>query len=219
MPLWNDKENFCSILPNNSTFLEREVEKLCAVNIFDFDPKFQNLKTPSKMPASLYLQLANEMQVDFWDESLNDEKKQEIILNAFNIHRIKGTKDSIIRALEVAGFRGFKIIERVLVAIYDGTKYHDAVHYYGGNMDKTAILYNGKIQYLGASFYSTPTKWAFYSIEFDGSQLLSAKQSIQVKQVLNAVAPARCKLLNIASNIKYNGVIKYNSVHSYGHYR
>jgi phage tail protein, P2 protein I family len=54
--------------------------------------------------------LAWQYSVDRWDEKWSEQIKRKVIAEAFEIHKFKGTKESIRRAVEPFGFL-IKIIE------------------------------------------------------------------------------------------------------------
>lgn len=213
----NLSNRFVSILPNNATLLEQHIEKVSA-QVFNSEnnPNLQNIKNSKTMPENLMLNLANEFQVDIWDNAYPRERKQGILANAVNIHRLKGTEFSIKRGLEIAGFKKFAITSRVLETLYNGSHKFDGIYSYGGNTNGIKIYYDGFILYNGGTNFDQPSNWAFYAVEF--FEPLNKKQSLQAKEIINRLAPARCKLHLIRTRILYDNSIIYDGGYNYGGY-
>ena len=97
-----------SLLPPNSTDLERKVAK---VGQYAFElPSIRIIKDVDQVPAQYLPFIAWQRSVDFWDENWQDALKRSVIKSARDQHRIKGTTEAIKRALQPFGYE-VKIIE------------------------------------------------------------------------------------------------------------
>lgn len=90
-----------SLLPHNSTRLERAVEAAA-----DETPTIplRALYHPDNCPPSLLYQLAWAWSVDRWDEAWSDDVKRSVIRSAFHVHARKGTIGALRRIVEPFGY-------------------------------------------------------------------------------------------------------------------
>lgn len=97
------------ILPSNATKYERslasQVDRLLALDI-----NFIDLWDPWKCPADLLPYLAWALSVDIWDTNWPISKKREAVARSIRLHRMKGTEQGIVEAVEFAGGKVRKII-------------------------------------------------------------------------------------------------------------
>lgn len=89
--------DFVSILPPNSTRIERAIEFAMRSDI-DLSILSQ-MMDPNRCPEHLLPWLAWAFSVDFWDDNWPVETRRKVILESIQIHRQKGTVGSIRRAL------------------------------------------------------------------------------------------------------------------------
>ena len=96
-----------TLLPPTATKLEKNLSKaiVCEPPI-----PLRSLWDPQTCPYELLPYLAWQYSVDRWDENWSEEIKRKVIAEAFEIHKLKGTKEAIRRAVEPFGFL-IKIIE------------------------------------------------------------------------------------------------------------
>ncbi|MFV1598670.1 MULTISPECIES: phage tail protein I [unclassified Phaeobacter] len=92
-----------SILPPNSTSLERSLERLIQSTRPDLSP-VATLMNPDSCPADLLGWLAWAFSVDVWEPSWDEATKRRVIKAALEVHRRKGTIGAVRRALEAIGF-------------------------------------------------------------------------------------------------------------------
>ncbi|MCU1722434.1 phage tail protein I [Pseudomonas sp. 5P_5.1_Bac1] len=90
-----------SLLPLNSTFLERAIE---AANDEVTAVPLRTLYNPDTCPAHLLHQLAWAWSVDRWDEKWSDAVKRSVIRSAFYVHSRKGTIGALRRVVEPLGY-------------------------------------------------------------------------------------------------------------------
>lgn len=91
-----------SLLPRNSTQLERDLELLLAHST-DLPVAIKSLWDPYDCPASLLPWLAWANSVDDWQESWPEKVKRQVIADAFDVHRYKGTPHAVQTALDSLG--------------------------------------------------------------------------------------------------------------------
>jgi len=90
-----------SLLPLNSTLLERAVE--VAVTEVPQIP-LRTLYNPDTCPSHLLHQLALAWSVDRWDENWPDAVKRSVIRSSFQVHARKGTLGALRRVVEPFGY-------------------------------------------------------------------------------------------------------------------
>lgn len=97
-----------SLLPPNHTALE---EKITIVGGDAFDlASIMVIKNIDQVPPQFLSFLAHQKSVDYWDENWQDTLKRQVIKDAKEQHKIKGTTAAIKRALEPFGYE-VKLIE------------------------------------------------------------------------------------------------------------
>ncbi len=102
-------ESFRSLLPPNSTKLERSTEKLMAKSS-DLPVPIRDLWNPDACPLPLLPWLAWSLGVTKWDSKWSEEQKRACVRNALFVKRYKGTYQAVERALGSLGYT-IRIIE------------------------------------------------------------------------------------------------------------
>ncbi|MEE1883345.1 phage tail protein I [Pseudomonas soli] len=90
-----------SLLPHNSTPLERAVE---AAGADETVILLRRLYNPDTCPAHLLYQLAWAWSVDRWDEKWPEAVKRSVIRSSFYVHSRKGTIGALRRVVEPLGY-------------------------------------------------------------------------------------------------------------------
>ena len=90
-----------TLLPNNSTALERAVE---GANAESTAITLRTLYNPDTCPAHLLYQLAWAWSVDRWDDGWSEAVKRSVIKSTFYIHKHKGTIGALRRVVEPFGY-------------------------------------------------------------------------------------------------------------------
>ena len=90
-----------TLLPPTATVLEKKLSQAMAC-----DPPIplRMLWSADNCPIELLPYLAWQYSVDRWDENWTEETKRKVIKEAFEIHKLKGTKEAIRRAVEPFGY-------------------------------------------------------------------------------------------------------------------
>lgn len=87
-----------SLLPLNSTFLERVLE---AARDHDLDPDvIRGVADSARCPASFLPWLGWALKVEGWEAAYTDGQRRELISEAIPVHRTKGTVGAIKRVLK-----------------------------------------------------------------------------------------------------------------------
>ena len=97
-----------SLLPPSSTDLERKLAE-AGKDAFDL-PSIRIIKDIDQVPAQFLPFIAWQKSVDYWDENWQDTLKRQVIKDAKEQHKIKGTAAAIRHALEPFGYE-VKLIE------------------------------------------------------------------------------------------------------------
>lgn len=92
-----------SILPPNRTPVEVALERAIRVADPDLSP-VARLMNPATCPADLLGWLAWSFSVDVWDPAWTEDRKRAVLAQSIDIHRVKGTRGAVRRALAVVGF-------------------------------------------------------------------------------------------------------------------
>ncbi|OBX05937.1 tail protein [Gallibacterium genomosp. 3] len=92
-----------TLLPVGSSQLEQKAAQICAL-AEHLNVDYSILWNADKCPEPLLPFLAWALSVDYWEENWNQEKKREVIRNAFRTHKYKGTISAIKRAIEPFGY-------------------------------------------------------------------------------------------------------------------
>lgn len=91
-----------SVLPPHSTELERALEQASLWVIQNSE--IVDVWNPDTCPPRFLPWLAWSVSVDEWDASWSEAKKRAVIRQSVAVHRVKGTKGAVRRALEAMGF-------------------------------------------------------------------------------------------------------------------
>ena len=97
-----------SLLPPNHTALEKNIAS-AGEDAFDI-ASIKVIKNIDEVPMQFLSFLAYQKSVDYWDESWQDALKRQVIKDAKEQHKIKGTAAAIKQALEPFGYE-VKLIE------------------------------------------------------------------------------------------------------------
>lgn len=90
-----------TLLPPSATQLEKNLSQAM---ICDLPIHLRSLWDPKTCPFELLPYLAWQYSVDRWNENWSESTKRKVITEAFEIHKLKGTKEAIRRAVEPFGY-------------------------------------------------------------------------------------------------------------------
>ena len=120
--------DLATLLPPNSTALERAVDRSVAVRHAALPMLIPGLWNADTCPAALLPYLAWAVSVDEWDEGWSVAKKRAAIRESPEIHRRKGTLSAIRRALTALGQPDAEIIERSDFITRNGIPLRNGIH-------------------------------------------------------------------------------------------
>ena len=92
-----------TILPPNAQAIERELEQLSG-RLLGFGDPIAGLWDASLCPEHLLSYLAWAFSVEVWDSAWPENQKRQVLVDAVQVHRAKGTIGSVRRALGGIGF-------------------------------------------------------------------------------------------------------------------
>lgn len=92
-----------TLLPPNATSLERNVEKLTE-RMEVLPPNFESIWDADTCPVALLPWLAWAFSVDEWDANASEAQKRKTIKDGIFIHKHKGTRGAVERALSAMPF-------------------------------------------------------------------------------------------------------------------
>lgn len=182
-----------ALLPPNATALERAAADAIGARA-DMGVPVRDLWSPERCPAPLLPWLAWALSVDVWDDAWPEATRRRVIAESLSIHRIKGSRASVERAIAAMGLGEVTIVEGVDAIFYDGGSLHD-----------------------GQQDYGLPHFWWEYRVYV--RRLLSIAQADQMRAALAAVQPLRCRLAEVwfvEAAALYDGQRLYDGTYSHG---
>lgn len=89
------------LLPPNATDYEKRMAIVCAYALdIGLDPNIiRDIHDPDKCPEELLPYLAWARRVNFWKKSWTTEIKRQVIKNSYYVHKHKGTRAAVRRAI------------------------------------------------------------------------------------------------------------------------
>ncbi len=166
-----------SLLPPNSTALERAIEGAMASPITAIEIPISQLWNPQTCPLHMLPYLAWALSVDEWDPNWSEEDQRNVVAESVELHRLKGTLGSIKRVLKSAGYGDATVLENLDAQLRDGSVTRNGHHVYGGSTGNEG------------------NEWAQYRVYL--TRPITIEQATQVRRLLNNTAPARCHLAGL----------------------
>lgn len=99
-----------SLLPSNSTALERSLESVMKARMDGISVPIRQLWSPDECPTHLLPWLAWALSADQWKSEWSEAQKRSYLRNAYYIHKHKGTLGAVRRLLDSLGF-DLRIVE------------------------------------------------------------------------------------------------------------
>lgn len=182
-----------TLLPPVRTAAETALD-LATARIGDVETPLDRLWRPEACPAALLPWLGWALSVDVWDAGWSEETKRSTIAEAIPIHRRKGTRASVERAIRGAGFGDAVLVE-----------------------NQAANRHDGAATYDGAITHARSDHWAEYRLVL--SRPVTIRQAAQVRRILAETAPARCHLKAAdftAAAYLHDGACRYDGAVAHG---
>lgn len=129
-----------------------------------------------------------------WQLAESDEAKRNLVKNAAQLHRYKGTPWAVREVIRLLGFGEVTLQEGMTNRLRDGS-----------------ITRNGSYVHGDAS------AWALYRLVLQ--RALTNDQAALLRRLLLSVAPARCRLVTLdyqSVAIRHNGVARRDGQYNYG---
>jgi len=92
-----------SLLPPNSGAIERDLEQVMT-RLQRVSIPLTTLWNPDTCPEHLLPYLAWAMSIEVWDDTWSAEQKRAAVKSSVAVHRVKGTRGAVERALGALGF-------------------------------------------------------------------------------------------------------------------
>lgn len=129
-----------------------------------------------------------------WQLAESDEAKRNLVKNAAQLHRYKGTPWAVREVIRLLGFGEVTLQEGMNNRLHDGsiTRNGDYVH-------------------------GDPSAWALYRAVLQ--RAITNDQAALLRRLLLSVAPARCRLVSLdyqAVAIRHNGVARRDGSYNHG---
>lgn len=93
-----------SLLPINSSLLERGLERAWQSLLEHLDAPFPQLMTPERTPTAFLPYLAADRGVSEWQSTDSEQRKRDAVALSWPIKRLAGTKAALIHAIESMGY-------------------------------------------------------------------------------------------------------------------
>lgn len=129
-----------------------------------------------------------------WILAESEDARRNLIKNAVELHRYKGTPWAIREIIRLLGFGEVELQEGLGGRTYDGSITFDGLYVYG---DSRA--------------------WAAYRVIFQ--EPITNDQADLIRLMLSSIAPAGRRLASLdfqAAAIRYNGAARYDGLYNYG---
>lgn len=161
-----------SILPPNSTPMERALEATFAARLDALPLPVGQMMNPATCPAAFLPWLAWALSVDEWSPDWTEETQRAAIAASIGVHRRKGTVAALRAAIAAAGYGDVEVIEKY------GERFYDGSARYNGGDDNYAI---GTDDFGNTAFWAqtqTLGGVTFNQVEVRASPITGAPQVI-----------------------------------------
>lgn len=169
--IWSDSAWIVGLLPSNRTAQEDALDRATG-RIAEVPVNIRTVWRSDEIAADLLPWLAWALSVDEWDNGWAEGQKRAVIAASIDVHRHKGTRGAVKRALAATGFGDAELIER-----------------------RDGALFDGSISRDGSSLRAGVSHWAQYRLVL--TRPITIAQAATVRRILADVAPLRCELSEI----------------------
>lgn len=129
-----------------------------------------------------------------WQLAESDEAKRNLVKNAAQLHRYKGTPWAVREVIRLLGFGEVTLQEGMNNRLRDGS-----------------------ITRNGSYVHGDPSAWALYRVVLQ--RAITNDQAALLRRLLLSVAPARCRLVTLdyqSVAIRHNGVARRDGQYNHG---
>ncbi|WP_446891458.1 phage tail protein I [Aeromonas veronii] len=164
-----------NLLPHSATELSRNLDQLAEQRL-DQPLPHRHSWNPWLCRADLLGQLAWGLGVDNWDNLMTEQERRQACADAIHIHRLRGTVDSVERAIRAAGYEHIELEEGL-----------------------PPVTHNGQLLRNGHELYGSGGRWAMYraNVTVGDHGTISAAGNRRLRRILEKTAPARCQLVGL----------------------
>ncbi|WP_328222716.1 phage tail protein I [Aeromonas caviae] len=164
-----------NLLPPSATELSRALDQL-AERRLDQPLPHRHSWNPWHCRADLLGPLAWGLGVDNWDNLMTEQARRQACADAIHIHRLRGTVDSVERAIRAAGYENIELEEGL-----------------------PPVTHNGQQLRNGHELYGSGGRWAMYraNVNVGDHGTISAAGNRRLRRILEKTAPARCQLVGL----------------------
>lgn len=190
------------LLPSNSTPFERGLAE--AGSIRDLNPDvIRTLWNADLCPPAFLPYLGWSLSVDFWELATTDDQRRELIRNAIQWHRKRGTPWAIKQALAAFGYPVLDLIEQA--------KYMQEWTAAGGHVLDGSWLLNGSVVLTVPGNpasgevvrRSARNHWAEYSIRLNAADgIWTHADQQKIRKVAESFAPERSHLMALIASVE-----------------
>ena len=184
-----------NLIPSHYTEREKILESIGAASIDRIMSSLWSgrLHDPLTCKASFLFALGKYYGVEYWWQNISTDEHRALIASFPTIKRRRGTLWSVMQAVNVID-SGAHVIE--------------------GDYQ---IRHDGSVHYNGLCQHGHVTHWAEYVVIV--SRAMINAQAIQLRRLLESVAPARSRLIRIdytSVQAIHDGMIYYDGNYNYG---
>lgn len=189
------------LLPNNTTPLERGLAT--ANSVRELNPDIiRTLWNADLCPSQFLPFLAWSLSVDFWELAADDDQRRDLIRNAIQWHRKRGTSWAIKQAL--AAF-GYPVVELVEQRVYFEQWVAAGGHVLDGawSLNGTVLLTTPETGQGGQLVHRTALNhWAEYAIRLDATGgIWTREHQRKIRRVAESFAPGRSHLMALIASL------------------
>lgn len=179
------------LLPPNQSALETTLAQAARLRMLRPET-LRTIWNPWTCPVRILPWLAWALSVDEWDDAWSEATRRGTIAAALEVHRIKGTRRSVLKALEGAGYPHAKVDER-----------------------RHGHRRNGAVQRDGWPLHGARQPFV-YRVRLGGP--LSIAQAPSMARLLAATAPVRSQLHNASLyfTLKRTAIARRSGTHTRG---
>lgn len=173
-----------SLLPKQYKQREHALEHAGGQRLNAIQSQVSSLWNADTCPAKHLPHLAAALSVDFWDDAWPEARQREMIRQAPELHRLKGTPAGVVKALNILGYPNSYLAEYVAWR-HDGAFKRDASIKYG-----------------------QPLKWYEFDVYLQSGRKITAEALTMLRLYIESFKAAHARLRRI-----YYGVRKHNGTH------
>ena len=164
-----------NLLPPSATELSRTLDQLAEQRL-DQPLPHRHSWNPWHCRADLLGPLAWGLGVDNWDNLMTEQARRQACADAIHVHRLRGTVDSVERAIRAAGYEDIELEEGLPPVTHNGLQLRNGHEHYGSG-----------------------GRWAMYraNVNVGDHGAISAEGNRRLRRILEKTAPARCQLVGL----------------------